>query len=607
MSMTLRRTLLSIATAASLYGEASAQYVPQFDIPGAGDFGPIYNCGDEWISYDRETASPGEYFSVSAEKCNFVPSTGVTWSVFPPLPEGMLINRSTGRIYGQPPVNTEDHQVRYTDALGYRRTAYPFSVRTVTAEWTGITGSPMSATAIFKYDFVDPAPLVTQSYTPIRFSEGDGRQYRYPRVSGGTGPYTYELLSTLPEGYGMNRYGLIYGEPDDPYANCVDGCREWVRVTDALGRTDDLYALVSNETQYKQADDVCYVLIHGQGPKKTNYADQIGAAKSYWSKNRQGSFYADLTDRTSQAGALDPSAPGFVDTLTANGDRVYFVGYNSHDDIRQSALTAASQIASAISSVDHLPDVTYESVIGGDGCRGAEKIVLVGHSMGGMVIDYILGNADANRRNYANIFKQVTNSVDQAITVQTPHRGSEVANAKCDWTFDPIVYIFSGECDDGSWDLQTSEEMKTKIGPLARPTWAIGSHQGMCTEKAGFEFCSNDSLDEQNDGAVEYTSAFACTGENPNDDEDEGFGQTSTHVCSNSQKVISGLFNFDASDENHDSGRNGQHPRARRYFNIPDSLWSGLPQHLRPASSDNFTTAEAISHVFGDAAWLHLN
>ncbi|MFN3201178.1 MAG: esterase/lipase family protein [Bradymonadia bacterium] len=625
---------------ALLSGAAHAQF--NIDL-GINPIGPFNNCGDDWISYDREAASPGEYFSVSPEKCNLVPSTGVRWTIDPPLPSGLWIHSRSGRVYGTPPANSADHQVRYTDRLGYTRTAYPFSPRTVTATWTGPTGHPVSKTTIFKYDFVDPSPLRTSSYGAIRFREGDGVQRRAAQVFGGTQPYRFQLQGSLPAGYRLESDGDLVGMPDNPHADCVNGCREYVQVTDAKGRTAQLFALVTNMEKYSDVDRVCYVLVHGHGPHKGNRADQLAKARAYWSENKIGSFDPDPDDGSSSAGALRPDARSFVSTLTADGDKVFYVGYDSYQHLRQSAIDVAGQLEWAIQSTHSSPSPTYQSVIGGDGCRGTDEIIVIGHSMGGLVMDYILGNADVSRRNHHPSFWTTAYSVEQVVTIQTPHRGSELADAKCDFEWSDLVqplvlatYIFGGECDDGSWDLQTSEEVRRHIGPLASPTWAIGSHQGMCqnTDTAqrlcrGFAdsfgpfnparyairemcpligdlMCSNLFFDEQNDGAVEYTSAFACTGENPNDTEGEGFGDSSTDVCGNNQKVITGVFNFDVSEENHDTGRNAQHPDARRSMWIRDSIWSALPREFVPGTS-RMSSAEAIHRVFGDGAWLHLD
>ncbi len=610
----------------------------ELDLQKVGD-----DCGARWISYPRVTASPGRYFSARPDACNLVNPRTVEYSIHPPLPPGLTIHRTTGRVSGWPRPNASDHEVTYVDFRGRQQTAYPGTVRTVTATWPGVFGRPMSATASFRYSFVDARPLETQSYLPIIYQRGEGVQRSAARVEGGTPPYRFQMRSVLPQGYRLEADGDLVGRPDDPHANCVGGCREWVQVTDALGRSSRVFALVTNAEQYRHVDRTCYVLVHGHGPQDISNEAQLRTGRDYWSKDRRASFHADLEDSTSSAGPGDGRARGFVETLTANGDLVYFVGYNSKRFIESVASEVSWGVFDAIWSMERGANDRYAAVIGGDGCLGAESVVVVAHSLGGVAMDYILGNADPNRARHRGVYGLVAAGVDGVVTIQSPHRGSELADAKCDFELSDLVhplvlatYLYDDECDDGSWDLQTSEEIRRKSGPLARPTWAIGSHQGLCLDAelaesacwvaagvalgtgnpAGLAIaalcpfvdrflCSNTFYDEQNDGVVEYTSAFACEGQNPDDDAGQGFGDFSTDVCGNHQKVIGGLFNFDASEENHDTGRNGHHPTARRLLSVRDSIWSGLPRRFRPATH-RMSSAAAIHHVFGAGAWLHL-
>ena len=584
-------------------------------LPDGGFNEPVINCQGISVDYERGVAEPGQYVSWSPETC-FIDRDTASWRIKPALPSGMEIDPETGRISGTPPPNFSEHIVREGHHI-----YGPASTRTVKVTHRNpITQRYETITTSFSYDFVDPHPLrFLRGYSDINHDEEmDGHHTRLAYVTGGEGGRRYRLNRPLPAGYSFNWLtGRITGRPDSPFDSCPGGnCRYRITVEDEIGREISTSFEIRNVETYASADHICYVMVHGhmEDPERLievvtepNIGTHAEIGRDYWrssSDHVEGiDNYTDPDDDTGMPGQLQTEYITADHVLERGDDQVYYVGYNTHVSVSSAAGLVADQIIDAMESTGGVPGEdglrpigglrrlnSYIRTIGGDGCKGAERVVVVAHSMGGVVMDFILGNASPNRPFYDPRFARIADEIAGAVTMGSPHRGSKLADAACG-EVDGIRGGFvdlSTECDPGYVDLMRANEIRQFIGALEAPLWAIGSHTGMCNV-AG---CSNNFFTRQNDGAVEYHSAFACDG---------SYGQNATSVCRNDRKVIDGLYNFDASEETHDSQRNAWHPEAKR-IDIVDAIWSALPN---PPSHSKTSSAKAIDLVFGAGKWLH--
>lgn len=250
----------------------------------------------------------------------------------------------------------------------------------------------------------------------------------------------------------------------------------------------------------------------------------------------------------------------FVRQATKNfAASFYVVGYNGTRPFwdPQAAGEVANEIVAA----------TNGSADGG-GNRCASTFAqggtfwVVAHSMGGTVMDFILGNNDASdpNFNFNGPYSTVASRIGLAITTGGAHRGSEGADAVCGNGSFLCNFIaqFIQDCDDATFWLRSADsvQVRTFANPPARMIWLTGGYEAI--------FGASACLSGEDDGVVQYASQFACSGS-------ATASYNNSNVCTGKQES-SGFRNLDAAHENHDDERNASDSDTRRA--ISGGIWN---------------------------------
>ncbi len=247
---------------------------------------------------------------------------------------------------------------------------------------------------------------------------------------------------------------------------------------------------------------------------------------------------------------------GGVQTATANGARRYVVHYQGSQAWWQAAADVSAQI-------NHALDGGSDG--SGGSCVGATNFVLITYSMGGPVVDFILGNAtpgDANY-NFNGNYARIASSVAYVISLSGAHRGSEYADAACGngpWFGCDIVGWFAGSCTASNEWLQTADGYRVE-------TYSSAPDLATYLIEGGADPWDGGCLADPHDGAVAYASGFACGGSATAD-------WSRTSQCSNSYKQETGnFFNVDHTAEDHTQIRTGTYSSAARWCATSDFFW----------------------------------
>ena len=309
----------------------------------------------------------------------------------------------------------------------------------------------------------------------------------------------------------------------------------------------------------------CLIFVHGK-QTDTNTFTNWNSARNYW-KN----------------GSND-----FVRTSTKNFQAShYVVGYNGTRPYweSQSAGEVANEIVNA----------TNGGADGG-GNRCAQTFSqggtfwVVAHSMGGAVMDFILGNNDSSDPNF-NLngpYNTVASRISLVITTGGAHRGSEGADAVCGdgFFFCNFIAGFIQDCDDATFWLRSSDDVqvRTYSNAPARTVYLTGGYEAI--------FGASACLTGEDDGVVQYASIFACNGS-------ATASYNNSNVCGNSSKQeASGFRNLDGAHENHSDERDDSDSDTRRA--IPDGIWtcSGSPCSPNTVVQNSMSTAEFVSILY---------
>lgn len=283
----------------------------------------------------------------------------------------------------------------------------------------------------------------------------------------------------------------------------------------------------------------CLIFVHGKQTDTGTYTNWT-TARDYW-----------------KSGSRD-----FIKEATKNFSASYYVvGYNGFKPYwdAQAAGEVASEIVAATNG-------TADG--GGNRCAltyaQGGTFWVVAHSMGGAVMDFILGNNDSSDPNYNmnGPYSTVASSIGLAITTGGTHRGSQGADAVCGESSAGCNWVGSWiqDCDAPTWWLRSADDVqvRTYSNVPAKNVYLTGGYEAI--------FGASACLSGEDDGVVQYASIFACSGS-------AGASYNNSNVCGNSSKQeSSGFRNLDASHENHDDERNDADRDVRKA--IPDGTWT---------------------------------
>ena len=309
----------------------------------------------------------------------------------------------------------------------------------------------------------------------------------------------------------------------------------------------------------------CLIFVHGK-QTNTNTFTSYSSARNYWVN-----------------GSTD-----FVRTATKSfAASFYVVGYNGTRPYweAQSAGEVANEIVNATNG---------GADGGGNRCRltwaQGGTFWVIAHSMGGTLMDWILGNNDASdpNFNFNGPYDQVAQRVSMVITTGGAHRGSQGADAVC-LQSNPLcsfIAIFIQSCDDATFWLRSSDDVqvRTYANAPARTVHLTGGYEAI--------FGASACLSGEDDGVVQYASIYACNGS-------ATASYDNTNVCNNSSKQeASGFRNLDAAHENHSDERNDSDSDVRKQ--IPGGIWNcnGVPCAPNTTVQSSMTTARFISILY---------
>lgn len=330
-----------------------------------------------------------------------------------------------------------------------------------------------------------------------------------------------------------------------------------------LGRATAAVALLLVSVSAQAAP--CLIFVHGKQTDTGTYTNW-STARNYWK--------TDTRD--------------FIKEATKNFTSSYYViGYNGSRPYWDAQ--AAGEVANEI------VNATNGGADGG-GNRCAQTYAqggtfwVVAHSMGGTVMDFILGNNDSSDPNYNfnGPYSTVASRIGLAITTGGAHRGSQGADAVCgdsNWACN-WAGSWIQDCDDPTWWLRSADDVqvRTYSNAPAKNVYLTGGYEAI--------FGASACLSGEDDGVVQYASIFACSGS-------AGTSYDNSNVCGNSSKQeSSGFRNLDASHENHDDERNDADRDVRKA--IPGGIWtcSGSPCAPDTTVQSSMSTGQFIGILY---------
>lgn len=296
----------------------------------------------------------------------------------------------------------------------------------------------------------------------------------------------------------------------------------------------------------------CFIFVHGHRDKAQTYQE----ARDYW-KN----------------GSRD-----MVGLISAN-NTYYVVHWNPTVYYWDAAIEVANKINNALA---------YGKDGGNQGCAAGEtNFIVVAHSMGNQVMDFITGNSRSTDPYYnyggAN-FKNVSDKVTVMAGVQGAHRGAYAADGACgnaSW-FTNFIASFVGDCDLGTQSLQTADswQVRTYANSPRTSTYLISGYEAI--------FGSSMIISGEDDGLLSYASTFACNGS-------ATASYSTSNICLNNYKQeVSGFYNCDQSHEDHSDGRDDADRDTRRA--VTGGCWGSLTSDTQVRSS--MSSAELIRCIW---------
>lgn len=313
--------------------------------------------------------------------------------------------------------------------------------------------------------------------------------------------------------------------------------------------------VISTLSFTEKAEARCFIFVHGHS--SSPLYPSWSQARAYWKNGTS-------TDMAGYVGA---------------NNKYVIINYNTGIPYWDGAKEVAGKINTVLNGGNDG---------GGLNCSGQTSYMVIAHSMGNAVMDFILGNTRSadpyynyGGANFANIGAKVSTFG----AVQGAHRGTEAANSVCGSssflcnTAGWIAGIVGNTCDAGTASLQTasSQTVNTYTNSPSVSTYVIGSWKGMVT---------SGCLTGEDDGVIQYASLFACSGS-------ATASYSTTNVCTSKQKP-SGFYQGDQSYEDHDTARKHSSQAERR--SVYGGLWGSISTNTKVRSS--MSTAELIRCVW---------
>lgn len=307
----------------------------------------------------------------------------------------------------------------------------------------------------------------------------------------------------------------------------------------------------------------CLIFVHGKQTNTNTYTSYT-SARNYW-----------------KDGSRD-----FVASATKNFAASYYVvGYNGTRPYweSQSAGEVANEIVNATNGI---------ADGGGNRCAitwsQGGTFWVIAHSMGGAVMDFILGNNDTSDPNYNfnGPYSTVASRLSLVITASGAHRGSEGADAVCGQGGFLCNFIaqFIQDCDDATFWLRSDESVQVRAfsNPPARSIYLTGGYEAI--------FGASACLSGEDDGVVQYASIYACSGSATS-------SYNNSNVCTSKQES-SGFINLDGAHENHDDIRDDTDRDTRKA--IPGGIWTcgGSPCSPNTTVQSSMSTAQFVAILY---------
>ena len=304
--------------------------------------------------------------------------------------------------------------------------------------------------------------------------------------------------------------------------------------------------------------DACLIFVHGSrdlddGKYGTDWLNEWNTGRDYWR-----SYYTNLDlflNPNADQTVLSSLTDDFIWAATGQFKRPFaIVRYNGAAPYWSGE--AAGEVARQLATITD---------DGGPSCRTAdnrpaEKFLVIAHSMGATVMDFILGNATVGDRFFDTAcevsidggfgacppgkapFSTAVRRIAGVVSVGGAHKGSDLADVAFGRKSCRSAPQNLTKTDARLW-LQTdpSHLVENFTSVPVRKVWLIGGFFGAPTS-----LC----LPGQDDAILSYASQFACR-------IDGGFAYDADSVCNNANKQkASNFLNVDTVNETHDEERN---------------------------------------------------